>query len=473
MSAIKAKTIEGQLVNIDPSSLDLLKTNIHGKVITPQDDEYNEARAIWNGMIDRHPALIIQCSGTADVITAVRFAKEHHLLISVRGAGHNIAGRSLEDHVLLIDLSKLRYVFVDPEEATATVSPGATLADLDHEAQMYGLALPVGINSTTGVAGLTLGGGFGWLSRKYGMTIDSLISAEVITVDGDRIICSENKNSELFWAIRGGGGNFGIVTSFKFRLHKVGPTLFSGPVVFDLKEAKNVYQRYREFCKDAPDEVTVWTVIRHCPPFPFVDSAYHNKPVLILVGIYSGPIEQGKKILSRLKELGKPIGDGLAPYPFKAFQQLFDPFLGHGARNYWKTHNFKNLDDGLIDTLLEYAAKLPSLYTELFLAQVGGETNRIAKDATAYPHRDINFVMNVHTRWEEKNDDKSCITWARDFFEASKPFATGGAYVNFISEGDDNLEGAYSENIEKLAAVKAKYDPKNVLRSNLNISPKR
>jgi len=473
MLGIKAKTIDGHLINVEPSSLETLKSNLHGKMIAPQDSEYDRARLIWNSIIDKRPALIVQCTGTADVIKVVRFAKEHNLLISVRGAGHNIAGRALENDVILIDLSQLRYVHVDPEEATATVSPGATLSDLDQEAQMYGLALPVGINSTTGVAGLTLGGGFGWLSRKYGMTIDSLISAEVITVDGDRVVCSKDKNTELFWAIRGGGGNFGVVTSFKFKLHKVGPIVFSGPVVFDIKDAKEVFHRYREFCKNAPDEVTVWTVIRHCPPFPFVDPSYKGKPVLILVGMYNGPTEKGKEVLSKLKEMGRTIGDGLAPHPYTAFQKAFDPLLTPGARNYWKTHNFKNLDDQLINTFLEYAQKLPSLQTELFFAQMGGETNRVAKDATAYPHRDVKFIMNVHTRWEDKSDDKLCISWAREFFEAVRPFATGGAYVNFVSEGDENLEGTYLENIEKLAVIKAKYDPKNILRSNFNISPKR
>lgn len=472
MTEITAKTIKGQLVNIPPSALESLKSTIHGEVITPQDKEYNHSRMVWNSMVDRYPALIVQCTGTADVINAVRFAKEHHLLISVRGAGHNIAGRALEDHVFLIDLSQLRYVYVDPDKAIATVCPGATLADVDQETQIYGLALPVGINSTTGIGGLTLGGGFGWLSRIFGMTIDSLISAEVITVNGDRIVCSKDKHPELFWAIRGGGGNFGVVTSFRFKLHKVGPMVFSGPVIYDIKDAKEVLVRYREFCKHAPDEVSVWAVIRHCPPFPFVDHTYKGKPVLILVGIYSGPMEEGKTILSKLKEFGTPIGDGLAPHPFTAFQKTFDPLLTSGARNYWKTHNFKKLSDQLFETLLSYASNLPSIHTELFFAQLGGETNRISKDATAYPHRDVEFIMNVHTRWEEKNDDTLCITWAKNLFEAMRPFSSGGAYSNFLSQGDDTLEGAYSENIEKLASIKAKYDPDNVLRSNLNISPK-
>lgn len=470
MTEVKAKTIEGQLVNIESAALDALRANIHGAVITPNDSEYDAVRTIWNSMIDRRPGLIVQCTGTADVVKAVRFAKEFKLLISVKGGGHNIAGRSLEDHVFLIDLSKMRYVHINPDEAIATVAPGATLADIDHEAQLYGLALPVGINSTTGIAGLTLGGGFGWLSRKFGMTIDNLISAEVITVNGDRVVCSQDSHPDLFWAIRGGGGNFGIVTSFLFKLYKVGPTVFSGAVVFDIKDAKDVFHRYREFCKNAPDEVTVWSVMRHCPPFPFVDSSYTGKPVLILVGIYNGPEEKGKEVLSKLKGLGKPIGDGLAPHPFAAFQKAFDPLLTPGFRNYWKTQNFKELNERLVDTLLKYAVRLPSPHTELFFAQVGGQANRVPKDATAYPHRDVEYVMNVHTRWENKKDDKLCVDWAREFFEAVKPYASGGAYVNFVSEGDDDLEGAYSENIKKLVSIKAKYDPKNVLRSNLNIS---
>lgn len=471
MIELKAKTVEGTLVSLPHVSLEALRSQIHGIVITPQDKEFDSARRIWNGMIDRTPALIIQCAGTADVILAVQFAKEHHLLLSVRGAGHNIAGRSLENDGVLIDLSKLRYVHVDPENKTATVCPGATLADLDHETQKFGLAVPVGINSTTGIAGLALGGGFGWISRKFGMTIDNLISAEIVTVEGERLICSKEENPDLFWAIRGGGGNFAIVTSFTFQLHNVGPVLYSGPIVFPIEEGKDVLKRYREFCKNAPDEVAVWAVIRHLPPFPFTDPSFHGKPALILVGIHLGTVEEGKKVLSKLKDFGHPIGDGLAPTPFTAFQKAFDPLLAPGARNYWKTNNFKELDDSLIDILLEYAKKLPSPHTELFFGQMGGASNRIASDATAYPHRDVNFIMNVHTRWEDKGEDERCIRWARSFFEATKPFATGGSYVNFISEGDDNLEGAYSGNIQKLASIKKKYDPNNILRSNLNISP--
>lgn len=469
--AIHAQTTDGQRIRIDLSALDQLRSTIHGKLILPDDSEYDQERAIWNGMIDRRPALIVQCAGTADVIRALRFAKEHKLLVSVKGGGHNIAGRAIGDDIFLIDLSRLRYVHVDPEQATATVSPGATLADVDQETAIYGLALPVGVNSTTGISGLTLGGGFGWLSRKFGLTIDNLLSVELISVDGERLLCSKDKNPELFWAIRGGGGNFGIVTSFTFRLHKVGPMVIAGPVVFALSDAKEVLMRYREFCKNAPDELTTWVVMRDCPPFPFVKASIHGNPVLVLVAMYNGPQEVGKKIVEQIKQLGPALGDGLGPCRFADFQKAFDAFQTAGARNFWKTHTFKALDDRLIDTLVEYAQQMPNHSSEIFFTHMGGQTNRVAKDATAYPHRDIEFMINVHTRWEDTSDDDSCTSWARKFYEATKPFATGGAYVNFVSAGDESLDGAFAANIKKLGSIKAKYDPDNVLRSNLNISP--
>lgn len=468
--SITTRTLD-DCIEVEADALSELKGNIRGRIILPTDSEYNESRKIWNAMIDRRPAFIVQCTGTRDVIQAVKFAKKHHLLISVRGAGHNIAGRSLHDQSMLIDLSQMRNVTVDPEEQTVTVRPGATLGDLDHETQHYGLALPVGINSTTGVGGLTLGGGFGWLSRQFGMTVDHLISAEVVTVDGERLSCSQDSHPDLFWAIRGGGGNFGIVTSFKFGLVKVGPEVMSGPLIFKMEDAKQVLENLRKFCENCLNEVSVWSVFRDAPPFPFLDSSYHGKRVLVLVAFHTGSLEEGKLALDQLNDLGNPIGNGIAPHTFTKFQQAFDPLLVPGARNYWKTHNFIDISDGLLDTILDYAKKLPNQHSEIFLAQMGGVTNQVPKNETAYPHRDVNFIMNVHTRWENASDDEKCITWARDFYQATRPYATGGAYVNFLSEGDDTLEGAFAENIERLAKVKAKYDPRNVLRSNLNITP--
>lgn len=465
---LQALSIEEKIVSIP---IEELRGAIRGRIIAPPDSEYDEARKIWNGAIDRKPAAIVQCKGTADVIHAVQFAKKYRLLLSVRGAGHNIAGKSLKDNVLLIDLSKMRAVHVDLEASTMTVEPGATLADVDHESQIYGLATPLGINSTTGISGLTLGGGFGWLSRRLGMTVDNLLSLEVITVDGKRLFCDKNHNADLFWAFTGGGGNFGIITSFKFKVFPVGPEVFSGPIIFPIEDAKKVLQNYREFCKSSSDEIAVWGVIRNAPPFPFIDPSMHGKLVLILVAIYTGSRPDGEKSIRKILDFGKPLGHGLGYHPYKNFQQSFDPLLTPGSRNYWKSHNFIEITDPLIDKFLEYAKKLPSPQTEIFCAQVGGAVNRVSKEATAYPHRDVEFVLNVHTRWEKPEEDQKCISWARDFYNAAKPFATGGVYMNFVSEGDENIQSAYGENIQKLAKIKTKYDPENVLRSNINIKP--
>lgn len=472
MEAIKALDVNEQLKIIQSDDLEQLSNSIKGTVITPSQASYDATRQVWNAMIDRRPAFIVVCLGTADVIAAVRFAKNHNLLISVRGAGHNIAGRALHDKVMLIDLENLRHVQVDSFNKTVTACPGATLGDVDHETQAFGLALPVGINSTTGIAGLTLGGGFGWLSRSFGLTIDNLISAEVVTTDGQLLRCDESNNQDLFWAIKGGGGNFGIVTTFNFKLHPLGPNVIAGPIIFDANQANEVMSKYREFCQSSPDELSVWTVFRHAPPFPFLDPKYHGRLVLILAILYHGQESQTDALLNVIRNWGSPIADAVGPHLFTQFQAGFDPLLTPGARNYWKSHNFKALSDDLIDLVISYSAKLPSDESEIFIAQMGGQTNRVDKDATAYPHRDIEFVMNVHTRWQNKDQDKACIDWARQFYQATLPHATGGVYVNFVSEGDDSIDSAYGDNISKLSKIKSKYDPDNRLRSNLNISPK-
>jgi FAD/FMN-containing dehydrogenase len=469
--SIEAKTVEGELCALSQNQIDELRLSLSGELITPADDCYVKMCHIWNAMIERKPALIIQCQGATDVVKAVEFAKKNRLLISVRGGGHNIAGRSICDNVILIDLSNMRSVLVDQERAIAIVEPGATLADIDRETQIYKLALPLGINSTTGIAGLTLGGGFGWLSRKYGMTVDHLISAELVTVDGEKLLCDSKNNPDLFWAIRGGGGNFGIVTSFTFNLCPLDPEIIAGPIVFKFEDAKQVIKKYRDFCKVSPDDLTTWGVLRQAPPFPFLDSSYHGKLVLILVSFYVGPAEEFKNLLGQLRELGTPLGDGIGPHLFSDFQRAFDPLLTPGFRNYWKSHNFKEISDGLVDAIVHYAGRLPSSQTEIFIAQMGGATNRVAEDATAYPHRDIEFIMNVHTRWEQPTEDEKCISWARDFFKATNFFAAKGVYVNFVSEGDDNTQEAYATNLSRLRSAKAKYDPENILRSNLNIAP--
>jgi FAD/FMN-containing dehydrogenase len=468
-----ARSLDASMTSITDAALADLRAGVRGSVLAPGDAQYDEARSIWNAMIDRKPSVIVRCSGAADVRHAVRFAAKHSLLVSVRGAGHNIAGKALADGAILIDLSGLRSVHVDPQARIARVCPGATLGDVDHETQAFGLATPTGINSTTGIAGLTLGGGFGWLSRKHGLTVDNLVAAEVVTADGAVVRCSAQQDADLFWAIRGGGGNFGVVTSFEFRLHPVGPEVLSGPIVLPFERAPQLLRQYRDFCRTCPEELTVWAVLRGAPPLPFLAPEVHGKPVVILASLYNGPMDEGARAIDALRaRIGQPIADAVGPHPFAGFQQAFDPLLTPGARNYWKSHNFSELSDGAIDKVVEYAARLPSAASEIFLAQLGGATNRVASDATAYPHRDTEFVLNVHTRWEDAGADATCIRWAREFYDATLPFATGGVYVNFLSEGEeDRLAGAYGPNLERLARVKAKYDPSNLFRVNQNIRP--
>ena len=331
---------------------------------------------------------------------------------------------------------------------------------------------PNRVNSTTTrIAGLTLGGGFGWLSRSFGLTADNLIAAEVVTAEGERLRCDENNNADLFWATRGGGGNFGIVTSFEFKLHPVGPEVMAGPIVFPFDQASSVLRKYREFCASCPEELTVWAVIGDAPPLPFLPPSARGSRVLILAALYNGPLDAGEKALSPLRQLGQPIADGFGPYPFAGFQQAFDPLLTPGARNFWKSHNFTELGDGLIDTLVDYGSRLPSPQSEIFVAQMGGATNRVAPDATAYPHRDVEFIMNVYTRWDAADQDSVCIAWAREFYDATEPFATGGVYVNFISEDEDRIRGAYGANYARLSEVKVKYDPDNFFSVNQNVRP--
>ena len=471
MKEIQIRSLSGEVIVLDNQTLDELRARVRGQIVMPGDSNYDEVRKIWNAMIDRRPGLIVRCGGTADVLQVVRFARQHQLLTSVRGGGHNIAGKSLQDGALLIDLGTMRTVRVDPVKRVAVVGPGATLGDVDHETQAYGLAVPTGINSTTGIAGLTLGGGFGWLSRSFGLTADNLIAAEVVTAEGERLLCDENNNGDLFWATRGGGGNFGIVTSFEFKLHPVGPEVFSGPIVFPFDQAGSVLRKYREFCASCPEELTVWAIMRDAPPLPFLAPEVHGTRVLILAALYSGPLHAGEKALASLRELGQPIADGFGPYPLAEFQQAFDPLLTPGARNYWKSHNFTELSDGLIDILVDYGSRLPSPQSEIFVAQMGGATNRVASGATAYPHRDVEFIMNVHTRWNTSDQDNVCVAWSREFYKATEAFATGGVYVNFISEDENRIQGAYGANYERLSEVKAKYDPDNFFSVNQNVSP--
>ncbi|WP_232829332.1 FAD-binding oxidoreductase [Tropicimonas sp. IMCC34043] len=423
-------------------------------------------------MIDRRPGLIVRAKDVNDIRLSVNFAREYDLLIAVKGGGHQIAGHAVADGALLLDLSQMKAIHVDADKATATVEPGCLLSDVDQETQLYGLAVPLGINSTTGIAGLTLGGGFGWITAKHGLTIDNLRSAQVVCADGQVRVASATENSDLFWAIRGGGGNFGVIASFEFALHPIGPEVLSGLIVHPLADARGLLQGYRKICARAPDELTIWTVMRQAPPLPFIPEVWHGKEVLIFAVCYAGDMKEGEKALKELRDLGTPIADVIGPHPYAGWQQAFDPLLTPGARNYWKSHDFLDLPDKAIDILLQALGALPDPQCEVFIARVGGAMARVAEGATAFPQRKAHFVMNVHTRWSDAAKDADCLTWARDLFAQTTPFSEGSAYVNFMPQDEAGRVGtAYGANMERLRKTKAKYDPCNMFRLNHNIVP--
>ena len=447
------------------------ETSLRGTLWRPESEGYEAARALWNAMTDERPALIAGCTGVADVIEAVRFARENDMALAVRGGGHNVAGLASVDDGLMLDLSPMRAVHVDPEARTARVQGGATWGDVDHETQRFGLATPGGIVSTTGVAGLTLGGGFGWLSRKHGLVADNLLSADLVTAEGEFVKASAEENADLFWAIRGGGGNFGVVTSFEFQLHEVGPEVLFGPTVYRLDDAAEVLRHYRDFARGAPNECCVYADLLTAPPLPFLPEDAHGTKVLFLAQFYVGAVEDGKEILRPLREFGDPIADAVAPTPYTAVQTTFDPLLPKGGRYYWKSHNLTGISDEMIDTVVACARRLPTAKSDILIHQLGGVINDPSLAATAYPHRDIEFVVTLGGFSEEPAQDEECIAWARECHAELGEHAAASVYVNFLShgEGEARLRSAYGGNADRLRTIKTRYDPENLFRRNHNI----
>ena len=449
-----------------------LRSSLRGSLLLRDAPGYDEARTIWNAMIDKRPGMIVRCAGPADVRSAVDFARENGLALAVRGGGHNIAGSALVNDGLVIDLSPMRSVQVAPHTRRAWVEGGALLRDVDHEAQAYGLATPLGINSTTGVAGLTLGGGFGWLTRKYGMAVDNLVAADIVIANGERLHIDSDNHPDLFWAIRGGGGNFGVVTNFEFALHPVGPTVTGGLIVFPFAQAGSVLRKYRDYAERMGEDISLWGVLRGAPPLPFLPAEVHGTGIVALVFFSPSPQDQVQGAIDAVRAFGTPLGEHVGPVPYTAWQQVFDPLLVAPARNYWKSHNFNTLSDAAIDVVVDYAGRLPSADSEIFLGLIGGAANTHAADETAYPHRAALYAMNVHTRWQEPSQDAACLAWAREFFHAAAPHAAGGVYINFLNEDEvDRIADAYGPNYQRLKQIKAKYDPDNLFRANQNIRP--
>ena len=469
---LNIRTRTGETRSLPESEITGLAGALRGQLIRPEAPDYDVVRQIWNATIDRRPALIARCRNPADVIAAVKFASTHDLLISTRGGGHNIAGSALCEGGLTIDLGEMRGVRVDAGQRRAWVQGGALLGDVDHETQAFGLAVPLGINSTTGVGGLALGGGFGWLSRAFGHTVDNIVSADVVTASGDLVRASASENTDLFWAIRGGSGNFGIVTAFEFRLHPVGPMIFSGPVVHALEDAPAVLRAYREAARGMADEVTCWIVARKAPPLPFLSPEHHGRPALILVMAYAGAVERGEAALKPLRAIGTPLADGVAPHPYTGWQGAFDPLLTLGARNYWKSNDFTELEDEVIDLMVGATKTLPTDECEIFMAQLGGAAGRVSGDAMAYAHRSTRFTMNIHGRWQSPTDDGKVTAWVRNLYERSAPLSTGSVYINFVPDADEvRRVGPFGANEARLRQIKSKFDPRNIFRANVPIEP--
>jgi len=472
MHALPYLTLDRDVRQLPSSAAASLAAQISGGVLTAADAAYDDARKVWNATIDRRPALIARCFVANDVQAAVRFAAAHRMLLSVRGGGHHIAGNAVAEGGLMLDMSAMRAIVVDPVRRTARVGAGALLADVDRATQSHGLAVPLGVNSTTGVAGLTLGGGFGWLTRTHGMTVDNLRAATVVTADAAVHTVSASSEPDLFWALRGGGGNFGVVTSFEFDLHRVGPELHAGFVVYPFAQARHVLRAWRDFNAGAPDELSVWAVLRKAPPLPFLPPAVHGTDIVVFALVHSGSVEAGERAARPVLAFGNPIASALGPMPYTGFQSALDPLLTPGQRNYWKTNNFNALSDAAIDVVVAAAAEVPDPQSEIFLAQLGGAMARVAPDATAFVARDARYVMNVHGRWSDPADDEKVRSWARRVFSAAAVHATGSGYVNFLTEDEgERVAASYGVNHARLQALKRRYDPDNLFRMNLNIEP--
>lgn len=472
MAARIIRTLDGGNTSLDDAAIASVRERVRGAVLLPEDSGYEAARAIWNGMIDRRPAMIVRCTGTADVIEAVKFARERNLLVSVRAGGHNIAGLAVVDGGLMIDLTPMRGVLVDSESKHAFVQAGCTLGNVDRETQVHGLATALGFISLTGAAGLTLGGGFGYLTRKYGWASDNLLSVEIVTSDGRLVHASDRENPDLFWALRGGGGNFGVVTSLEYRLHSVGPRIMGGIVLHPMDKAEALLRFFREVTSKAPRELTTVFLCRLAPAAPWVPSEWHGKPVAGLVACHSGSLEQARQDLAPIKAWGRPIVDAIVEKTYCQQQSMLDATQPNGRHYYWKSEWVAAIPDELIPIFVDRARRLPSPFSLMLLFQVAGAIGDRPADATAVGNRDAVFNLNIQAAWDT-GPQEGPIAWARESWKAIRRFSTGGVYVNFLTE--DEVQGriteAYKENLARLAMVKSKWDPENFFRTNQNIRP--
>ena len=449
-----------------------LRANVRGEVVAPGDGAYEGARRVWNGSIDRYPALIARCTGAADIMAAVKFARRTGLPVAVRSGGHSFPGLSVCDGGLVIDLSLMKGIRVDPYKRTARAQAGVLLGELDRETQQFGLAVPAGIVTHTGLAGLTLGGGIGWLMRKFGLTIDQLLSVDLITADGEFVKASERENADLFWGVRGGGGNFGIVTEFEFRLNPLGPNVVAGPIFWPMEESPRLLRFYRDWIKEAPEELMTIVVHRKAPPLPFVPPELHGKPVVSVVCCYAGPIEEGQEVVRPLKSFGSPVLDLCEPKPFLVHQAMLDPSFKHGWWYYVRACDVAELTDEVIDITADHAMRIKSPMTAFPIWQMGGAVARVGENETAFNGRTAGYTFNITAMTETAEGFDEEREWVRSFWSALAPYHTS-VYVNFLmEEGEERIRQAYGPaKYERLKALKRKYDPTNFFRMNQNIKP--
>jgi FAD/FMN-containing dehydrogenase len=464
----------GAEVALGDSVVEAFGARLRGELVRPGDAGYEEVRKVWNGMIDRRPALIARAASVADVINSVTFARENDLLLAVRGGGHNVAGTGTVEGGLLIDLSRMKGIKVDPERRTAHVEPGVTIGELDKKTQAFGLATPMGVVSETGVAGLTLGGGIGWLRRKHGLSSDNLISVDVVTADGRFVSASAEENEDLFWGIRGGGGNFGIVTCFEYRLHPVGPAVMFDFVFYPGDRTREVLGFLNEYMAQAPDEVSPLAFLGRVPHDEMFPEEWHGEQFVAIAAMYAGSVEEGERVLGPLRELGVPIADFSGPIPYVEAQKILDEDYPDGGRYYWKSQNVNGLGDEEIERLIAHAEAAPSDHSTIDVWYQGGAMGRVGASETAFGDRGAPILLGIEANWEEPADDEANVAWARECVADMRRFSGGGAYLNFpgfMEEGQSLMRDAYGENYERLAALKDEHDPANLFRLNQNIKP--
>ncbi|HEX3453536.1 MAG TPA: FAD-binding oxidoreductase [Gaiellaceae bacterium] len=459
---------------VGAEALSGLTETVRGPVLRPDDPGYDEARSIWNGLIDRRPALIVQCTGAADVVDAVNFAREQRLDLSIKAGGHNVAGTAVNDGGIVLDLSQMNGVHVDPDAGTVRVQGGATWGDCDRETQLFGLAVPGGVVSTTGVAGLTLHGGLGHLRRKHGLSIDNLLSVDIVTADGQFRKASATENEDLFWAVRGAGSNFGVVTSFEFQAHPVGPMVFVAAIFYPFEDAPAILPAWRDFMATAPEELSSLAICWSVPPAPPFPPEAHGSPTIAIAAPYIGSLEEGERVVQPLRELAQPLADLSGPWPWLGLQSGFDAMFPAGELRYWKSRTLTEFSAEAIGEIVDLSGRRPSPLTDIAVWHHGGAMTRLAETETAYGGRDAPFLVTAEANWTDPAQNDEAISWAREVWDTMDRFSTGGVYLNFPGLGEekeDLARAGYGENYDRLAVLKAKYDPDNLFRMNVNIPP--